>query len=289
MGTGPDFAVSQFTTWHQSFEQDVALYVSLGVEAMEVCERKLSPDRAIAGKQLAFLKETGLRVTSVQPRIHALFPDGMCPDIADPVKRSERFRHSVDLFAECFPGESLPLVAISGKAPDFDYRGALRTARKLYPQLADYAGDRGVRIAFEPLSPILMNADTFVCSLKDAVDLVQEVDRPNFGLLLDLWHVWSEPGIVERIAGLGEMVFGVHISDWPAGGPRHVADRVLPGDGVIDLPSLLGALERSGYRGAYCLEIFSKDDLPGSLWMAEPGDVIERAREGFARAWGARR
>ena len=31
----PTFSVSEFTTWHQSFEEDVRLYHSLGVEGIE--------------------------------------------------------------------------------------------------------------------------------------------------------------------------------------------------------------------------------------------------------------
>jgi len=38
---------------------------------------------------------------------------------------------------------------------------------------------------FEPLNPILMNADTFICNLDEAMRLIQKVNRPNFGLMLD--------------------------------------------------------------------------------------------------------
>ena len=38
------FGVSEFTTWFQTFEQDVALYTRLGVDCIEVCERKLAKD-----------------------------------------------------------------------------------------------------------------------------------------------------------------------------------------------------------------------------------------------------
>ena len=63
---------------------------------------------------------------------------------------------------------------------------------------------------------------------------------------------------------------------------------MLPGDGVIDLPAMFAAIERSGFRGTYCLEIFSNDDLEGSLWRQDPADLIRRGRIGFERAWAAR-
>lgn len=285
----PPFAVSQFTTWHQTFEQDIELYHALGVECIEVCERKLSTDPGKARDQLAALRDKGLRVSSVQPRVHALFQDSMCPDLLDPDERANRYRATIDLIADAFPGECIPLVAISGNAPGYNFRLAHQTARRIYPDLADYAADRGLRVMFEPLSPILMNADSFVCGLDDAMRLIDDVDRENFGLMLDVWHLWWERSIAQRITDVGDRIFGVHVCDWPHNEPRHVGDRVLPGDGVIDLPSMLGAIEDTGYTGAYCLEIFSIDALPDSLWRAEPAGVIRRGRDGFNKAWEQRR
>lgn len=283
------FSVSEFTTWDLTFEQDVALYKSLGIAGIEVCERKLSTDPGKAREQLAMLRASGLKVTSVQPRVHALFRDSMCPDLADPVERMARYRQTIDLISSCFPGENIPLVTISGNAPDLNFRLAHERARWLYPDLALYAADHGLRVMFEPLSPILMNADAFICTLDGAMRLIDDVKHPAFGLMLDVWHVWSEPDIAARIARLEDRIFGVHICDWPKGEPRHVGDRVLPGDGVIDLPALFGAIERSGYRGAYALEIFSIHSLPDSLWRADPKQVIERGLKGFLHAWEKRR
>ena len=65
----PMFSVSQYTTYPLTFEQDVELYRKLGVDGVEVCEEKLSSDPVEAREQLAMLAESGLKVTSVQPRV----------------------------------------------------------------------------------------------------------------------------------------------------------------------------------------------------------------------------
>jgi sugar phosphate isomerase/epimerase len=286
----PIFSVSQFTTWHQTFEQDVALYKRLGVGGIEVCERKLSTDFGKAREQLAMVRDAGLRVTSVQPRVHAMFPDFMCPDVHDCADRMKRYRATIDLFTHAFPDQNLPFVTISGKAPGGNFRDAHAVARKHYRELTAYAADKGARIAYEPLSPVLMNDDTFICTLDGAMRLIDDIDRPStFGLMLDVWHVWSEPDLPRRVEAIGERIFGVHISDWPAGEPRCPGDRLLPGDGVIDLPTIFGSIDRAGYDDAYCMEIFSADALPDSLWRADPANVIERGRAGFYRAWEGRR
>lgn len=280
------FGVSEFTHWFQTFEQDVALYTQMGVGGIELCERKLARDADRAREQLAFLCESGLTVSSIQPRVHALFPDFMCPELLNPVERMAEYRKTIDLMSEFFP--TSPLVTITGSAPRSNYRLAHQIARKAYAELADYAAEHGMRIMFEPLHPMFMNTDTFICSLSEALKLVHAVNRENFGLLIDVWHVWQEPLIQERIPAAGDRLFGVHISDWPADEPRCPADRLLPGDGCIDLLGLFGALEEAGYRGVYCLEIFSDATLPDSLWCQNAAQVVERGRQGFQRAWKKR-
>jgi sugar phosphate isomerase/epimerase len=68
---------------------------------------------------------------------------------------------------------------------------------------------------------------------------------------------------------------------------------VLPGDGAIDLPSILGALDRAGWDGFYDLEIFSDNGAFGatyddSLWDLEPAELARRSRESFERCWARR-
>jgi len=287
--TLPPFAVSQFTTWHLSFEQDVELYRKCNVDGIELCERKLSPDRQQAMRQLGLLRDSGLKVASVQPRCHALFPDSMSPDPAEPQRRVKCYEQTIDMIAEAFPGQDIPLVTLTGIAPERNLRHAHETARRLYQALADYAGDRGLRIMLEPLHPMFMNTDTFICTMRDAQNLVESVDRDNFGIAIDTFHVFAEPDASQRLKELGRHIFAVHVSDWPLGFPRTPGDRLLPGDGCIDLACLLGGIEAAGYQGAYTLEIFSADELVDSLWQQDPQQVIERGRAGFYNAWNNRK
>lgn len=285
----PLFSVSEFTTWSLTFEEDVRLYSELGIQGIEVCERKLSPEPSKALDQLRCIKEHNLKVTSVQPRCHALFADSMYPECADPDERAKLYSSTIDLFSAAFLGENIPLVAISGNAPGLNHRHAHETARRIYPALATYAADHGMRIMFEPLNPIIMNADAFICSLNEGIRLVEDVGQENFGLMIDAWHIWREPFIFERLKDLDpSFIFGVHVSDWPIGEPRLIGDRLLPGDGIIDLPRFLGALDHTGYQGAYCLEIFSDMSLDDSLWQRDPREVLHRGQRGFVRAWEQR-
>ncbi len=171
------FGMSQFSTWPQSFEQDLQLYQESGIQYIEVCEGKLEIDNP--HPQLQRLRETGLKVPSVQPRLHSLFPDHPRPLPESPGERMLQLRNTINFFGPYFPGTTI--VTISGAAPGGNYDLAYRTAAHEYKEAARAAADQGVRLALEPLNPILMNVDTFICSLTHAARIVEAVDHPAFG------------------------------------------------------------------------------------------------------------
>jgi len=276
--TPPRFGVSQFSTWPQSFEQDLQLYQEVGVQCIEVCEAKLAADNP--QPQLERLQETGLHVASVQPRLHSLFPDRPRPIPASPAERMMRLRDTIRLFGPYFPGTTI--VTISGAAPDGNYALAYRTAKYEYQEAARAAADHGVRLALEPLNPILMNVDTFICSLAGASRIVEAVNHPAFGLFVDVWHVWQDATACAQIEQMGSKIYGVHVNDWRT--PRAFGDRYLPGEGEIPLVTLLQAIRESGYAGVYTLEVFSETHLEGSLW-ADPRRTVMEGKQAFAKIW----
>lgn len=272
------FGVSQFTTWPQSFDEDLALYQREGVGYIEVCEAKI--DAARPAPQLESLRESGLIVGSVQPRLHSLFPDAARPEPKSPAERMAKLKDTISLFAPYFPGTTL--VSISGAAPGGDYEHAYRAAVKEYGEVVRFAADHGVRVALEPLNPILMNVDTFLCTLAQAGRVIEAVDHPSFGLFVDVWHIWEDCAAPALIADYGAKIFGVHVNDWRT--PRAFGDRYLPGDGEIPLVPLLRAIRATPYAGPYTLEIFSEERLAGSLW-ADPVTTVRKGKMALEKIW----
>ena len=70
---------------------------------------------------------------------------------------------------------------------------------------------------------------------------------------------------------------------------------MLPGDGIIDLPGIFGALDAAAHPAWVDLEIFSDDgsfselDFEDSIWKQDAADVLARAKAGFDAAWAARK
>jgi sugar phosphate isomerase/epimerase len=57
------------------------------------------------------------------------------------------------------------------------------------------------------------------------------------------------------------------------------------GSGEIPLAELLRAFYDAGYRGTYTLELFSRLELPDSLWAGDLAGLILDNRAGLEDAW----
>ncbi|GAC1639414.1 MAG: sugar phosphate isomerase/epimerase [Chloroflexota bacterium] len=272
------FGVSEFTTWPWNFEQDVERYAALGVDTIEVCEFKLGNGKI--DRQLGLIEQQGLAISSVQPSIRTLFPSQSQPEPKDVGERMSLFDQTIERFGAM--AIDVPFVTNTGIPPNGNISEVLDTAAREYRAVADMAAYHGARVALEPLNAAIMNVETAIWTLKQGLDLVAAVDRPNFGICLDLWNVWQNADIVEAIRASGDRTFVVQLSDWRT--PRSYQDRLVVGQGEIPLPRLLRAIYESGYRGPYVVEIFS-GDVPDSLWKSDLHTVIRQSRTGLAAAW----
>ena len=89
------------------------------------------------------------------------------------------------------------------------YPGRIRVWRgcvEAYKRLADYAANRGVRVAFEPLGASLMNLSTTVCTIEIALQLLHEVNHPNLGLCADAYNLW-ESNALDQVSMCGDKLF----------------------------------------------------------------------------------
>ena len=277
---GYQFGVSEFTTWPWPFERDVETYAHLGVQAIEVCEFKLDPVRY--QEQMAMPAAHGLEITSFQPDVRTLFPNKPKPIPADPRERMARFQDCIAKLAPFAP--DAPFVTSTGMAPDGNVQRVLDTAAEVYRDVADFAAGHGARVALEPLSATIMNVETALWTVRQALDVIRAVDRPNFGLCLDCWNVWQNADLDAAIREAGDLITVVQISDWRT--PQSFADRLIPGQGEIPLPAFLKSVREAGFTGAYSVEIFS-GDIPDSLWAGDLEQTLRASRVGLDAAWGA--
>jgi sugar phosphate isomerase/epimerase len=232
---------------------------------------------------LEALAASGLGSAAAIPAVPSILPLPLMPGPGDPKERIDAICASVHRLAQFDPSG---IVCLTGPGDDRDtVVEGLRT-------IAAEAERVGVRVGLEPINRIGGEDWTMIMSLPEAIELLDDADRPALGIQFDSWHLWNTPDVLDDIARYGDRFVGVHVADWREP-TRGWADRVLPGDGIADLPAILGALDGAGWDGFYDLEIFSDNGAfgnawPDSLWDV-PTEVLARAgKEALARAWDAR-
>ncbi len=174
-----------------------------------------------------------------------------------------------------------PFVVITGAAPRGDRDLVFRTMLDVLPDLADHAAGLGVRLAFEPLNPVLFNTDTSLWGLDEALELIERVNHPSLGVCLDSWNVFQTPNLMAAVERVRGKIFVVQLSDWQR--PRANADRRNLGEGIIPTADSIAAVQRARYDGSYVLEIFCEESLPDSLWRGDIGSSLRRNALAFAR------
>ncbi|PCI85297.1 MAG: hydroxypyruvate isomerase [Hyphomicrobiales bacterium] len=105
----------------------------------------------------------------------------------------------------------------------------------------------GVKLALEPLNTRYDHPGYFLNSTVEALDIIDEVNSANIGLLYDVYHsmVMDEhPATV--IGNRVDRILHIHIADHPG--------RNEPGSGILDLKTSLNWLADNGYNGLIGLE-----------------------------------
>ena len=286
-GDAPAFSISQISTLTSAFAEDVDAYREAGADALGVWELKVGDDGDNAA--LEQLEASGLGSAAAVPLIPSILPLPLMEGPVDPSERVEAICASLHRLSAFRPSG---VVCLTGPAGALDPSRARELVVDGLRTIAEEAQKAGLRVGLEPINRVGGENWTIVSSIPEAVELIDEVDRPALGIQFDAWHLWNTETVLDDIEREARRFVGVHVADWREP-TRTWADRVLPGEGVAGLPAILGALDAAGWTGYYDLEIFSDngtfgDAWPDSLWDVPAEQLARRGKEAFERVWGAR-
>jgi len=164
------------------------------------------------------------------------------------------------------------IVATPSRAPC----DPAQTSRR-YRDLLRIGREVGIRPTMEYISFFAS-----VAKLEDAWRIVEEAEAPDATLIVDSFHTWNSGSRAALLAEIPlERISHWHIDDAAPGKPAGTqtdSDRVMVGDGPIDLAADFAMLRAKGWDGTVSLELFNRE-----LWAQDPADVlrvgIERMRE----------
>ena len=167
------------------------------------------------------------------------------------------------------------LVLVCGPLTDHDLAGARARVRDGIAALLPHALAAGVPLAIEPLHPMMITERSVVVSLRQALDLCDDLGE-GVGVVVDAYHVWWDPDLDAQLARARGRVRGYHVSDWLPRTSDLLLDRGMVGEGVIDLPRLSAAVAATGYDGPVEVEVLST-----RWWAEDPDEVVRTARKRF--------
>jgi sugar phosphate isomerase/epimerase len=138
------------------------------------------------------------------------------------------------------PGGPLPARA--------SWNGELKTFVQELKPVLEHAEKQGLSLLVEPEPGLLIETS------EQFLELAGRLDSPAFGLNFDIGHffcVGEDPA--QAVTGLARYIRHVHLEDIPA---SRAHQHLIPGDGVIDLAAVCGALRSAGYDGWVTVELY---------------------------------
>ncbi len=159
-------------------------------------------------------------------------------------------RWLIDFAAEIgSPTVSGPMYSAVGKdhlENDNDRRKEWQLAVEGMREMADYAGSKNVKLAFEPLNRFETD---LINTVGQGLALINDIDRENVGFHLDTFHMHlEEKSSGAAIRAAGDRIFHFHACE---------NDRGVPGSGQVRWDEIATALKDVGYDGPVVIESFT--------------------------------
>ena len=240
-------SMHQFTSAGAGYRLSLEGWARAGIRNVEpsaaLLDEFLKSDSLASAKRV--LTDNGLTIVSGAIGVTGLWEPN--PKFA---ANLEVFKKRCEQFAEL----GAPLVySPCGTAAKFTADDYAKSPQQIR-EVASVARQFKLKVAAE-----FVRNSTFLASLPTALRLHRAAAHPNFGILFDCYHFWSGPSKMEDLDLIrpGEIIHA-HLND-TQDLPRELLDlqsRVVPGDGVAPLVSILGKLAGKGYSGPISVELF---------------------------------
>lgn len=249
----PDVAIADSVTAYQGpLENSCRALSALGYDGVEFMT--LNPDQLDWDEVKATLAKYSLSCTLVcTGEIYGQL--GLSFTDPDEAKRAEAIRRSkliID-FAEALSA-NVNFGRIRGHyCKEMSKEQTEAYAIAAFRELADYAAPKNVKLALEEVTIMQTN---FINTLAEAADMVDRVDRPNFKLMMDIFHMnLEEKDLFESIRKYSSYNIHVHLAD---------NNRRYPGHCGLDFEKIIQTFKDCGYDGDFTTEIFQIPDMQGA-------------------------
>jgi len=268
-------ALNGATTMHADLATDIKAASAAGYDLLEIWSAKLYKflESNSPTDLKSLLEEHGLEPYSINSIEHITFRS---PDDYSMIK------------AEC---ETLSKVAgeigcpyvvvVPGKLPEGASKVQIvEESVRVLNELADISEPHNVSLAFE----FLGQADCSVQTLDLCNEIVEAVNRPSIGNVIDTFHFYAGNSSFEAIDSMRrEKLFIFHINDAEDLPKEQLTDaqRLYPGTGILPIREIKEHFDKIGYDRMVSVEIFRPE-----YWEQDPFEVALKAKAATEKVLG---
>jgi len=265
-----------------NIESTLRTIAALGYDAVELAFE--NPGDWDAARAADLLQELGLRSV-----VGAVFGPGRDLAVASDAtiqSTAAYVRSAID--AASRQGSSMVIgpmstsVGRTWRMSEDERAAAVIELRLALSGLGEYAGDRGVRLALEPLNRY---ETSFLTTAAQVMEVIEPLPAELVGVNLDTYHMnIEEKTFDDAFATVGDRLIHLQVCG---------NDRGAPGADHIDWVAVRSSLERHGYEGMLGFESFTADNetiaTAASIWrpFAESQDELARLSLAMLTEWRA--
>jgi 2-keto-myo-inositol isomerase len=268
-------ALNGATTMHANLETDIKAASAAGFELIEIWAAKLR--EFLKTKTTEDLKnllaENNLEPYSINSIEHITF---RTPEDYEKIKAETEELSSIAGEINC------PyVVVVPGKLPEnTTEEEIIEESVRVLNELGSIAEKHNVSLAFE----FLGQTDCSVQTLDLCNEIVEKVNRPNIGNVIDTFHFYAGNSSFEAIDGMKpEKLFIFHINDAENLPKENLTDahRLYPGTGILPIKEIKEHFDKIGYNRMVSIEIFRPE-----YWNEDPFEVARKAKEATEKVLG---
>jgi 2-keto-myo-inositol isomerase len=254
-------ALNGATTMHADLMTDIKAASAAGFDLLEIWSAKLYKfleDRTPAELKI-LLAEHNLQPYSINSIEHVTF------------RTAEDYAETLSRIA----GEigCAYIVVVPGLMPENGTKEqVVEESVRVLNELADIAEPYAVSLAFE----FLGQTDCSVQTLDLCNEIVEKVNRPSIGNVIDTFHFYAGSSTFEAIDSMKpEKLFIFHINDAEDLPKEQLTDahRLYPGTGILPIREIKKHFDKIGYDRMVSIEIFRPE-----YWNEDPYEVARKAK-----------
>ena len=231
-------------------------YAAVEISPFTLCESvtdvpKSERDRIRSAAEKANVEVAGLHWLLVSPKgLHISHPDAEI--------RAKTRDYFMELIQFCSDLNGTIMVIGSPNErnvmPPLTYEQTWEYTKQTFIECAKFAQERDVIMCMEPL---YSDSTDFINKPAEGVKMIEEVNNPNFKLILDVFSSAEENvDLPAAIREYKEHLAHVHTND---------DNRRWPGSGGVDYPPIIEALKEIDYKGYLSTEVFIFEPDPETI------------------------